>query len=117
MLLMSVAALLKNRLKIPFWLGADFIGSLAGRLAILLWIIISFPFTLIQNLMRTVSRFIYEKVFALLQSVDYRPGQKAIFRSINISNIDFDMILVLLSFSIILIVVFYIRFGIDVFRM
>ncbi len=105
------------RLKIPFWLGADFIGSLAGRLAIIVWIIISFPFTLLQNLMRTTSQYIYKKVFTLLQSVDYRPGQKTIFRSINISNIDFDMILVLLSFSIILIVVFYIRFGIDVFRL
>ncbi|MBW6463872.1 MAG: proton-conducting membrane transporter [Firmicutes bacterium] len=105
------------RLRVPNWLGADFLGSIAGRLAIILWIIISFPFTLLQNIMRTASQFIYKKVFALLQSVDYRPGQKAIFRSINISNIDFDMILVLVSFSIILIVVFYIRFGLEVFRL
>ncbi len=105
------------RLRVPHWLGADFLGSVAGRLAVLLWIIISFPFSLLQNVLARISQFIYKKVFALLQSVDYRPGQKPIFRSINISNIDFDMILVLVSFSIILIVVFYIRFGIDVFRL
>jgi hydrogenase-4 component B len=105
------------RLQIPHWLGADFIGSVAGRFAILVWIIISFPFTVLQTIISRLSQFIYKQVFALLQSVDYRPGQKAIFRSINISNIDFDMILVLVAFSIILIVVFYIRFGLDVFML
>ncbi len=105
------------RLQIPHWLGADFIGSVAGRLAILVWIIISFPFTILQTVINRFSQFIYKQVFSLLQSVDYRPGQKAIFRSINISNIDFDMILVLLALSITLIVVFYIRFGLDVFRL
>ena len=105
------------RLQIPHWLGADFIGSLVGRLAILVWIIISFPFTVLQTVINRFSQFLYKQVFSLLQSVDYRPGQKAIFRSINISNIDFDMILVLLALSITLIVVFYIRFGLDVFRL
>jgi hydrogenase-4 component B len=104
------------RLQIPHWLGADFLGSVVGRLAILVWIIISFPFTVLQTVINKISQFLYKQIFSLLQSVDYRPGQKAIFRSINISNIDFDMILVLLAFSIILIVVFYIRFGLEVFR-
>lgn len=103
------------RLQIPHWLGADFIGSVVGRLAILAWIIISFPFTVLQTVISRLSQFFYKIIFSLLQNVDYRPGQKAIFRSINISNIDFDMILVLLALSIILIVVFYIRFGFDVF--
>ncbi len=105
------------RLRVPSWLGAEFIGTMAARLAVILWVIITYPFILLQNLMRSLSRFFYRVVFALLQSVDYRPGQKAIFRSINISNIDFDMILVLVSFCIILIVVFYIRFGLEIFRL
>jgi NADH:ubiquinone oxidoreductase subunit 5 (subunit L)/multisubunit Na+/H+ antiporter MnhA subunit len=105
------------RLQIPYWLGADYFGSLAARLAILIWKIISLPFILVQNILSWFSQIIYRLLFGLLQNVDYRPGQKQIFRSINISNIDFDMILVLLSFCIILIVVFYIRFGIGVFRL
>jgi predicted ferric reductase len=105
------------RLQIPYWLGADFLGSIVGRLAILVWIIVSFPFTVLQTVINRLSQYLYKIIFSLLQSVDYRPGQKAIFRSINISNIDFDMILVLVAFSIILIVVFYIRFGLEVFRL
>ncbi len=105
------------QLQIPHWLGADYFGYLAARLAINVWKIITIPIIFIQNFLNWLSQILYKLLFVLLQSVDYRPGQKQIFRSINISNIDFDMILVLLSFCIILVAVFYIRFGVSVFRL
>ncbi len=103
------------QLRIPEWLGAEYMGRVAGRLAISFWAILTYPFVMLQNVSGLVTQNFYKKFFSLLQSVDYRPGQKAIFRSINISNIDFDMALLLVSFSIILIVVFLIRFGLAVF--
>jgi hypothetical protein len=32
------------RLRIPYWLGADFIGSLAGSIAVALWYLLTLPF-------------------------------------------------------------------------
>jgi len=102
-------------LQIPSWLGLAAIGSFFGKVAVILWLIISLPFAALQNIINRLMERLYSRVFVLLQSVDYRPGQNAIFRSINISNIDFDMLLVLVALSLILIVVFYLRFGLTVF--
>ncbi len=102
------------RLRVPYWLGADFLGALVGRAAILFWFMISLPFIAIQNLSGKISGRFYRKGFLFLQNVDYRPGQSAVFRTVNISNIDFSMILVLVSLSVILTVVFYIRFGLRI---
>ncbi|MBM4235340.1 MAG: proton-conducting membrane transporter [Firmicutes bacterium] len=103
------------RLQVPYWLGADFLGAFLSRAAILLWFIITLPFIALQNLSGKISGRFYRKGFLFLQNVDYRPGQSAVFRTVNISNIDFSMILVLVSLSIILTVVFYIRFGLRIF--
>lgn len=105
------------RLRIPYWLGADYLGGVIGRAAILLWYIMTLPFLALQNISGRLSERFYRRSFSFLQSVDYRPGQSAIFRTVNISNIDFSMILVLVSLSIILVVVFYIRFGMKIFSM
>jgi len=102
------------RLRVPYWLGADFLGAVVGRSAILFWYMISLPFIAFQNLSGKISGSFYRKGFLYLQNVDYRPGQSAVFRTVNISNIDFSMILVLVSLSIILTVVFYIRFGLKI---
>lgn len=99
------------RLRVPYWLGAEFLGGLVGKGAIIFWLILSMPFAALQNIFNQLLELIYRKGFYYLQSVDYRPGQSAIFRSINISNIDFTMMIMLISFIIILTVVFYIRFG------
>ena len=105
------------RLRVPYWLGAEFIGPLFGKLAIIAWLMISMPFVVFQSLVNRLLEKIYRRVFTLLQSVDYRPGQSKLFRSINISNIDFDMALLLVAFSLILIVVFLIRFGPQMLRL
>ncbi|MGM0652368.1 MAG: complex I subunit 5 family protein [Bacillota bacterium] len=95
----------------PYWLGLEFYGAQAGKAAVKLWSIITFPFSAIQNMTGRLTEHIYERIFHFLQHVDYRPGESAIFRSINISNIEFDMILVIVALSIILTVVFLLRFG------
>jgi hydrogenase-4 component B len=105
------------RLRVPYWLGADFLGALVGRAAILFWFVLTLPFIALQNVTGKISEKFYRQGFSFLQSVDYRPGQSAIFRTVNISNIDFSMILVLVSLSIILTVVFYLRFGLKIFSM
>lgn len=103
------------RFQIPHYLGADFFGRQAARLAIFLWSVITWPFVILQNALRGLSKVVYDYIFGLLQNLDYKPGDKRIFRSINIGNIDFDMFLILFSFCIILIVVFIIRFGVEIF--
>ncbi len=104
-----------NITELPYWLGLEYYGALAGKAAVVFWAVISFPFTAIQNMFGQVTERIYERVFSLLQSVDYRPGESAVFKSINISNIEFDMILVLVALSLILAVAFYLRFGLSLF--
>ncbi len=104
-------------LQIPYWLGIEFYGIQTGKLAVRLWGVITLPFIFIQKLFGKAFDRIYERVFSLLQGVDYRPGDSAIFRLINISNIEFDMILVLVALSIILAVAFYLRFGLTLFGM
>lgn len=102
-------------LQIPHWLGIEHYGALVGKLAVFTWGVVTIPFIGIQNLFETLTQFLYKRVFLFLQSVDYRPGESAIFRSINISNIEFDMALVLVALSLILAVAFYLRFGLSVF--
>ncbi len=102
-------------LRIPSWLGLETMGNFCGKIAVIVWLIISLPFAALQNIINRLTERLYERTFVLLQSVDYRPGQNSIFRSINISNIDFDMLIVLVSFSLILIIVFYLRFGLKIF--
>jgi hydrogenase-4 component B len=103
------------RLRIPYWLGADFIGSLAGSIAVALWYLLTLPFIALQSYSNNLSQNIFKRIFTLLQNLDYRPGQAVIFKTVNISNIEFDMLLIMLAFGLILTVVFYLRFGLAVF--
>lgn len=57
--------------------------------------------------------FLYHGSFKLLQKLDYRPGESGPFLSINFSNIDFDVILVVLIFGIILVTLFSVQFGLQ----
>ena len=102
-------------LRLPYWLGADYFGLLIAKLAVLFWHILSLPFVLLRKTSERISQRLYQRLFAFLQHVDYRPGQAAIFRSVNISNIEFDMLLILVALSLILAIVFYLRFGLKIF--
>ena len=102
-------------LRLPYWLGADFLGSLFGAIAVAMWYLLTLPFIAIQNYFGHLNRRLYKRVFTFLQNVDYRPGQATIFKTINISNIEFDMLLILLALGLILTIVFYLRFGLKIF--
>jgi hydrogenase-4 component B len=102
-------------LRLPYWLGADFLGSLAGGIAVAMWYLLTLPFISLQTYFGNLNQRLYKKIFTFLQNVDYRPGQATIFRTVNISNIEFDMLLILLALSLILAIVFYLRFGLKIF--
>lgn len=102
------------RLRLPHWLGADFFGSLVFTAAVTLWRLLTLPFIVVPKYFREAFQRLYQRLFAFLQHVDYRPGQEAIFKSINTSNIEFDMLLILIALSLILAVVFYLRFGLKI---
>lgn len=59
--------------------------------------------------------FFYRNSFKLLQKLDYRPGESGPFLTINFSNIDFDVVLVILIFGIILVALFSVQFGLQAF--
>ncbi len=103
------------QIQLPSWLGIEFYGALTGRLAVIMWDLITLPFTALQSLLGKVFQRIFKKVFLFMQNVDYRPGESAVFRSINISNIEFDMLLILLALGLILAISFYVRFGPSLF--
>ncbi|MFO7951834.1 MAG: proton-conducting transporter membrane subunit [Bacillota bacterium] len=100
-------------LSIPYWLGLEYYGVLTFRLAVVLWTILTLPFIAVQNYLSIFSQRLFNRIFLLLQNVDYRPGESTLFRSINIRNIEFDMTLVLIALSIILAVAFFLRFGLS----
>ena len=102
-------------IRLPYWLGADFLGSLFGAIAVAMWYLLTLPFIAMQNYFRHLNQRLYKRIFTFLQNVDYRPGQATIFKTINISNIEFDMLLILLALGLILTIVFYLRFGLKIF--
>ncbi len=53
--------------------------------------------------------------FKLGQKLDYRPGKAGLFLSINFSNIDFDIMLIMIILGIVLVVLFSIQFGLQSF--
>jgi multicomponent Na+:H+ antiporter subunit D len=53
----------------------------------------------LQYLLAGASELSYRAVFRVFQRLDYRPGESRIFRVINISNMDFDVMLVILIFG------------------
>ncbi len=103
------------QIQLPSWLGIEFYGALTGRLAVIMWDLITLPFTAFQSLLGRLFQGIFKKVFLFMQNVDYRPGESAVYRSINISNIEFDMLLILVALGLILAVSFYVRFGLSLF--
>ncbi len=101
--------------KLPEWVGLEFYGVMVGKMAVGAWNMIAIPVTNFQQNTGTAINRIYRNLFFLLQSVDYRPGESSFFRTFNIRNIETNMLLILIALTTILIVVFYIRFGTQIF--
>ncbi|HHX73881.1 MAG TPA: hypothetical protein GX699_03140 [Firmicutes bacterium] len=53
----------------------------------------------VQNLLRRLATFFYRIYFRLFQQVDYRPGKSEFFHFVNFTNLDFDILLVLVIFG------------------
>jgi multicomponent Na+:H+ antiporter subunit D len=53
----------------------------------------------LQYIMAGAADLGYQAVFRVFQRLDYRPGDSKIFRVINISNMDFDIMLVIIIFG------------------
>jgi multicomponent Na+:H+ antiporter subunit D len=53
----------------------------------------------VQFLVSGASQLGYRAIFGILQKLDYKPGESRVFRVINISNMDFDVMLVIVIFG------------------
>lgn len=60
-----------------------------------------------QDLLKSAVR----SAFKLGQRLDYRPGKSGMFLSINFSNIDFDIALIMILLGIVLVALFSLQFG------
>jgi multicomponent Na+:H+ antiporter subunit D len=72
-------------------------------------------FTFILGLLGSLARAVYRTAFNAFQKLDYRPGQSKVFQTINISNIDFDIMLVIIIFGAIAAIYLAMTLNIQVF--
>ncbi len=72
-------------------------------------------FSLALSLLGSLARAVYRAAFNAFQKLDYRPGQSKVFQTINISNIDFDMMLVVIIFGAIAFLYLAMTLNIQVF--
>lgn len=90
-------------------------GVAVARPAVSLWQLLSTAWLAVADFTGRALTALYRGSFRLLQRLDYRPGKSGPFITINFSNIDFDIILVMLVFAIILVALFSIQFGLQAF--
>ena len=85
-------------------------GVLIGKLPT---VIFNYIAAWMQSLTQFISLFItkgFRTSFKFLQSVDYKPGSSAVFRSVNIGNIDFSLFLVIFIFVAVIVFLFFLQF-------
>ncbi len=109
-----ISGILEKGLHVPNWLNnaADSLGRKLPQLGIALLKLMDKAALAVLKLFSTIARYIYEFFFGLFQKLDYRPGQSKIFQTINISNIDFDIMLVVIIFGAI--AVMYLAMALDI---
>lgn len=106
---------LRSRLfdsQVPYWLGQEFMASQIGRACIAVWNVLYFLAVKVVSIVGVIGMVLFRIGFRLLQQVDYRPGKSNVFRNINFSNIDFDMLLILVIFGVVLVFLFYLQYGV-----
>lgn len=102
------------RSQVPYWLGEEFMGSQLGRACIAVWNVLYSLAIKIVSIFGLIGLALFRVGFRLLQQLDYRPGKSDVFRRINFSNIDFDMLLIIIMFGVVLVFLFYLQYGITV---
>jgi len=90
-------------------------GRAVARPVVSLWHFIISTGQAAINYLKAAFASLYQNSFKLLQRLDYQPGQSGPFLTINFSNIDFDIALVMIIFGIILVVLFSLQFGLQAF--
>lgn len=100
------------RINIPHWLGQEFLATQFGKSMVYLWNKITAMGGNFLNIFTTSFSGMFRGGFRLLQSIDYRPGKSELFRTINLANIDFDVILLMFILVIALVFLFYLQFGV-----
>lgn len=99
-------------MSIPEWMGQEFFATQVGKWMASLWNGISNVFVGIISTIGNVFSGLFRTVFGLLQGLDYRPGKSDTMRFINLSNIDFDVLLIMGILAVALVFLFYLQFGI-----
>lgn len=90
--------------------GLAVAGAAAG-----LWRLLSGAWLFLAALVTAIAAFLFRGSFRLLQRLDYRPGRSGLFLTVNFSNIDFDIALIMVILGIILVTLFSIQFGLQAF--
>ncbi len=99
-------------MSIPAWMGQEFFATQFGKMMVSLWNGISNVFVSILGAVGKGFSVVFQTGFSILQGLDYRPGKSDTLRFINLSNIDFDVILIMGILAGALVVLFYLQFGI-----
>ncbi len=97
---------------VPYFLGQEFLGSQIGKALTAVWNRITGVTNAFLGFFRDFFSGISRFGFRTLQSLDYRPGKSEVFRLINLSNIDFDVLLIMSMLGITLVFLFYLQFGV-----
>ncbi|MEW5784350.1 MAG: proton-conducting transporter membrane subunit [Bacillota bacterium] len=102
------------KMSMPRWLSLEYTGSLIGRAFIVFWGYLTLFMAALLHFIKVILSRLFRGTFGFLQGLDYRPGRSKVYRTINFSNIDFDVALVMIIFGAILIALFYLQFGLRV---
>ncbi len=95
---------------IPAWLGQEFFATQLGKLLAACWNGLSNAVMKVLAFGGAIFRRIFRSSFTALQSLDYRPGSSGAFRTFNLTNLDFDVILIMGILAAALGVLFYLQF-------
>jgi len=100
------------QMKVPRWLGQEFLATQLGRN------VVSFWSNLTGFLGGYAQRFglsflsVFRNGCGLLQRFDYLPGKSEFFRAINLANIDFGIVVLMFILTVAMVFLFYLQFGV-----
>ncbi|MEW5919914.1 MAG: proton-conducting transporter membrane subunit [Bacillota bacterium] len=100
------------KMSFPAWLGQEFFATQLGKAVVSFWNGLSGVFVSILGTVGGGFSGVFRTGFSLLQGLDYRPGKSDTFRMFNLSNIDFDVLLIMGILAGALVFLFYLQFGV-----
>ena len=97
---------------IPYWMGQEFVATQLGKGLVSFWNKLSEGFGNVLRFFGGLFSGVFRSVFRLLQGLDYKPGKSDTFTRINLSNIDFDVLIMMGILGVALVALFYVQFGV-----